>query len=106
MTSLPVPARRPWFSMRARFVSVPGLSAPYQERISRTRSVILLLQGHCRPPAGALRLFPTLLPLRRQDEALDCVREAFVFIGRGHFGRLRLDFRAGVAHGDREAALL
>src|SRR5579875_2731683 len=38
MTSLPVPARRPWFKSRARLVLVPGLSLSYQLRISRTRS--------------------------------------------------------------------
>src|SRR5579883_86677 len=40
MTSLPVPARRPWFKSRARLVLVPGLSLSYQLRISRTRSVM------------------------------------------------------------------
>src|SRR5262245_44485307 len=54
MTSLPVPASRPWFSSLARLVSVPGLSLPYQLRISRTRSVT-------DPPEHAycvLRLWP------------------------------------------------
>ncbi len=33
----PVPARTPWFIMRARLALLPGLSEEYQERISRTR---------------------------------------------------------------------
>src|SRR5262245_11315514 len=37
----PVPPRRPWFSMRARLVSVPGLSLAYQLSISRTRSFMI-----------------------------------------------------------------
>src|SRR5262249_4551469 len=41
ITMRPVPPRRPWFSMRARLVSVPGLSLPYQLSISRTRSFML-----------------------------------------------------------------
>src|SRR5207244_2906063 len=40
MTILPVPPSAPALSMRARLVSVPGLSLPYQLRISRTRSVV------------------------------------------------------------------
>src|SRR5919201_1329308 len=40
MTKRPVPPSRPWFSRRARLVSVPGLSLEYQPRISRTRSFI------------------------------------------------------------------
>src|SRR4029077_3551011 len=40
MTSLPVPARRPWLSRRAMLVRVPGLSLPYQLRISFTRDSI------------------------------------------------------------------
>src|SRR5437660_885065 len=43
MTSFPVPANRPWFNSRARLVSVPALSAPYQLRISLTRGVIVAL---------------------------------------------------------------
>jgi hypothetical protein len=39
MTSLPVPASVPWFKSRDRFVSVPGFSDEYHERIWRTRSV-------------------------------------------------------------------
>src|SRR5207253_6398071 len=39
MTILPEPASRPWFSMRAMLVLVPGLSDGYQLRISRTRAV-------------------------------------------------------------------
>src|SRR5437667_6177127 len=38
MTRRPVPARRPWFSSRARLLRVPGQSLAYQPRISRTRS--------------------------------------------------------------------
>src|SRR5688572_2239463 len=41
MTNLPVPPNLPWFSNRARLVSVPGLSLRYQERISLTRSVAM-----------------------------------------------------------------
>ena len=33
----PLPAKRPWYSIRASFPRVPGLSLPYQLRISRTR---------------------------------------------------------------------
>src|SRR5438552_15155065 len=40
---LPVPFSAPWFRMRARFVFTPALSALYQPRISRTRSVIFAL---------------------------------------------------------------
>src|ERR1700730_7364157 len=43
MTSFPVPANRPWFNSRARLVTVPALSAPYQLRISLTRGVIVAL---------------------------------------------------------------
>jgi hypothetical protein len=43
MTSFPVPANRPWFNNRAKLVSVPALSAPYQLRISLTRGVIVAL---------------------------------------------------------------
>src|SRR5207237_6884478 len=39
MTSLPVPARAPWFIKRARFVFTPTLSLEYQDRICLTRSV-------------------------------------------------------------------
>src|SRR5215475_7067632 len=39
MTILPVPARVPVLSMRARFIFVPGLSDGYQDRICFTRSV-------------------------------------------------------------------
>src|SRR5438093_5994367 len=39
MTIFPEPASRPWLSIRARFVLVPGLSEGYQLRISRTRAV-------------------------------------------------------------------
>src|SRR5688572_29073657 len=38
MTMRPVPARMPWFIIRARLALVPGLSEAYQERISRTRA--------------------------------------------------------------------
>src|SRR5579884_3748628 len=43
MTSFPVPASRPVFNRRARLVRVPGLSLPYQLRISRTRGVMTFL---------------------------------------------------------------
>src|SRR5581483_8000269 len=43
MTSLPVPARVPWLSRRARLVTTPGLSDEYQDRICRTRSVTLMV---------------------------------------------------------------
>src|SRR5262245_47286645 len=36
MTMRPVPASRPWFSMRARLVRTPGFSLAYQLRISFT----------------------------------------------------------------------
>src|SRR5262249_54292454 len=36
MTNRPVPARRPWFMMRARLARVPGLSPSYHERLSFT----------------------------------------------------------------------
>src|SRR5712691_7791145 len=39
MTIFPEPASRPWLSMRAMLVLVPGLSEGYQLRISRTRAV-------------------------------------------------------------------
>src|SRR5437868_2836534 len=39
MTIFPDPASRPWLSIRARFVFVPGLSEGYQLRISRIRAV-------------------------------------------------------------------
>src|SRR5712692_158761 len=39
ITILPEPASRPWLSMRAMLVLVPGLSEGYQLRISRTRAV-------------------------------------------------------------------
>src|SRR5258705_1965224 len=51
MTSFPVPARAPWFSSRAMFAFVPGLSEPYQERISRTRAVARW------PPCGVAEAF-------------------------------------------------
>src|SRR2546427_5668506 len=41
MTNRPVPPSFPWLSSRARFVSVPGLSLPYQLKISFTRSVLI-----------------------------------------------------------------
>src|SRR5690349_2556818 len=44
MTKRPVPARRPWFISRARLARVPGLSLPYQLRISCTRSLMALLR--------------------------------------------------------------
>src|SRR4029079_10960362 len=44
MTSLPVPARAPWFKRRAMLVSVPGFSDEYHERICFTRSVTAM--GH------------------------------------------------------------
>src|SRR6267142_3925499 len=40
ITSRPVPASVPAVNRRARFVSVPGLSLPYQDRISLTRSLM------------------------------------------------------------------
>src|SRR6185295_14533599 len=40
MTIRPVPARAPWLSSRDRLVRVPGLSAPYQLRISFARSLM------------------------------------------------------------------
>src|ERR1700704_2481394 len=40
ITSLPVPARRPWLSRRAMLGRVPGLSLLYQLRISFTRDSI------------------------------------------------------------------
>src|SRR5687768_15950899 len=46
MTSLPVPASVPELSSRARLVSVPGLSLPYQLRISLTRSLIPLASSN------------------------------------------------------------
>src|SRR4029453_7662205 len=61
MTILPVPPSVPALSMRARLVSVPGLSLPYQLRISRTRSVVgtdVLLQKGGPGPAGALVINP------------------------------------------------
>src|SRR3989442_346615 len=45
MTNRPLPARRPWLIRRARLASVPGLSLPYQLRISRTRSLIAELSS-------------------------------------------------------------
>src|SRR5712691_12079211 len=39
MTIFPEPASRPWLSMRAMLVLVPGLAEGYQLRISRTRAV-------------------------------------------------------------------
>src|SRR5262249_54523902 len=49
MTRRPVPPRRPWFRSRARLARVPGVSLPYQLRISRTRSFIASL-----PPRRSL----------------------------------------------------
>src|SRR5262245_7040364 len=58
MTKRPVPASRPLFMRRHRFASVPGLSLPYQPRISRTRSFIAegLLSSYRRRrgPIGAV----------------------------------------------------
>ena len=42
ITSFPVPPNRPWFNSRAKLVSVPALSAPYQLG-SLSLSVSLLL---------------------------------------------------------------
>src|SRR5437763_14690507 len=39
-TNRPVLASVPAFNRRARFVSVPGVSLPYQDRISLTRSLM------------------------------------------------------------------
>src|SRR5437773_4172519 len=52
ITSLPVPASVPAVSRRARFVSVPGLSLPYQDRISFTRSLIKALLENPAYPAS------------------------------------------------------
>ena len=46
-----MPANRPWFSIRARFVRVPGLSLPYQLRMSRTRDMVLSSFVHVRANA-------------------------------------------------------
>src|SRR5512143_4144405 len=51
MTSLPVPARVPVLSSRARFILVPGLSDGYQDRICFTRSVSRM--GFSGAPLGA-----------------------------------------------------
>src|SRR5262245_46062846 len=56
ITIRPVPPSRPWFSMRARLVSVPGLSLPYQLRISRTRSFMTV------PPCRELGCLGRLAP--------------------------------------------
>src|SRR5207247_4153714 len=57
ITNRPLPARRPWFIRRARLASVPGLSLPYQLRISRTRSLMVErspLRGVGSSPAAAV----------------------------------------------------
>src|SRR5580698_7217865 len=41
MTRRPVPPNLPWFRSRARLVKVPGLSLPYQLKISFTRGVFI-----------------------------------------------------------------
>jgi hypothetical protein len=41
MTIRPVPPSVPWFSIRAKFASVPGLSPPYQLSISLTLDVAI-----------------------------------------------------------------
>src|SRR5262245_63666044 len=57
MTIRPVPASRPWFIMRARFVRMPGFSLAYQLRISFTRVPMASCPFDCRRRAagGCLR---------------------------------------------------
>src|ERR1041384_7086184 len=56
MTNRPVPPSRPWFMRRARLFFTPGLSLPYQLRISRTRSFIALPPWSVRSLAPAASL--------------------------------------------------
>src|SRR6059036_2540722 len=71
MTSFPVPASAPWFKRRAMFVLVPGLSDPYQERISRTRSVERFPPAACAEGAFGARAVSAFIAasiVRRFDE--------------------------------------
>ena len=78
MTKRPVPARRPWFSRRARLVSVPGLSLPYQPRISRTRSLLPAVSRSS--TACAIQSSPTRV-LTKRTERVQYLADAVVLTG-------------------------
>src|SRR5688572_21542161 len=54
MTIFPVPPSVPWLSMRARLVTTPGLSEPYQDRICFTRSLAAIVASPRRRARAAL----------------------------------------------------
>src|SRR5713101_146811 len=70
MTIFPEPASRPWLSMRAMLVLVPGLSEGYQLRISRTRAVNSMSASRSRRavrlPAASRRVQGTPCPPCRE----------------------------------------
>src|SRR5579883_3640558 len=106
MTSFPVPANRPWFNSRAKFVKVPTLSPPYQLKISLTCGVIVALLSSCPDVRGSpllqfhcqRRTSCQSCRGRPQNELPHRVGEAFVLVAVGHRARLRLHLVAGVAH--------